>query len=935
MARSKKKIMDEFFYNNYQRCWPRATSEQMQFIYFNEMECLLRAFEDKHPYYQEFARDYTLKNILALAHSGAGTAQGAPVRPTDARHQTEDYCPPTVDFQPYSILPAVNGVVFKYYDKVELVLPFAQFFRALEKYMETLEELYPEIYRQQLLQDEMRKVQIRTLLEEASSPLRTEYACKQSRRRAEMLQRLGRWHERLDELKRRNWKESLQKLVPRSLRFWEPKEVPGDPLVRFTGSKKVVLHPGSLLSFKQLDCADTLTSLNAVALTAYLDLEVLSLYTRLKTLRLCHMQISDISFVAHMPELEELILLHNNVSDLSPVKGLNKLNHLYLAANPIRDFSVLATLPALQRLYVDPEQMPDEFCLNRVPEQVTVTVVKVVLLAPDPKQPFEPNTTVQVIASRPGRQQVKQSESIQPKVPLDNGTGSGGSSLKVQPKRDPRKLAISDRFLYSGLFNALGFTPSVYHDLLKVKTLDCSNRIALQPDHMFLMMPGDFSCLKHAVNLRQLNLSGRQLKGFDWISSCTKLQKLDLSGTNFSDLKLLDPLKDLRELNLKGCKELVLDDSAVVALADITVLHLDEDQEQELNLFGRALECFTSQSSRSGCQLDWRLSLKPELDSAGRFDRSQLWLQARESLPDDFLLFSLALAYPGTISYMQLVYELARWQGTLQLRSAAAAPTADAPAAADSGGQTERFKLWLLTKETLKDTRLNYPWSQECARLQPEVDIYLQHQQTCSEMEQTIKKILEDSNDPELCDQFDALSDDLYEGYEVDTDNLSARLRYLIGLQKTVNELNEEKPPQLPKLWRPYLPFIAVQRELIPAARTAVPPAAEVSPAASDNATEAGAADKSWNKSDPLAQQFKDWRFYLIEKSKGSVLELSYSPERTLRQVAPNLIWFMLHWSEILLHRSFAEVEQTLEAPVSTQNAAISMSPDSDGQMEF
>lgn len=891
MARINRKILDEFFYNNYQRCWPQASAEQMQPIYFNEIECLLRAFEDNRPYHQEFAQDYRLKAILAPQNNNSD--QETSLQPTDARHQTEYYCPPTVELQPYTILPTADGVVFKYYNQELMVLTFFQFFLELQNYIDTLAQKYPESYQQMLEQDRIRQKQIQILLEDANSPIRTEFACKQSRQRAEILQRLGRWQERLTNLKQRNWKKFFQQLVPKPLRFWLPKEVPSDAQIRFTGSRSVVLKPGGLLSFTQLDCADTLTSLNAVALTNYLDLDILGQYTKLKTLRLCHMQIKDISFVSQLKELEELILLNNKITDLSPIQGLPKLNHLYLAANPIDDFSVLSTLPSLQRLYVDSEQMPDDFSLSRVPEQVTVTVVKVILLEPDPKTPLEPNTTVDIVTSRQGKK-VKALSSAKTMVPLDNGTGSGVSSLKIQPQPDPRKLQISDRFLYSGLFNSLGFTPCICDDLRKVKTLDCSNYIALQPDHMFLAKPGDFSCLKNAINLRQLNLSGRKLNSFDWLSHCTKLQKLDLSCTNFKDLSLLSNLKDLQELNLKDCKELILEDSALSQLALINVVHLDEHQEQQFNLFGRALESFILQSSRLGLKVEGRSKTKLRFENKEKLNRIELFMITTTALLPDLRMFSIALNYPGLLDYMQFIANLGIWKGEINLK------TTDAQNLPKTNKDTEVFKIWLLNKETVKDTKFTYPWSKDFEKIQPEFELYQLHQQKADELEEQIEKILEESNDPQLCEQFDTICNDLYDGFEVDTDHLSAKLRYLVELQKMINDYQEEQMPQLPKYWRNYFPFIMVQHQLN--GQTTI----------SNLETTNTSNQNSIDKSEHLKQQFTNWKYYLIEKSKGKIFELSYTPHHTLRQVSPNLVYFMLNWSKIVLNRSFEEAKQDL-----------------------
>lgn len=106
------------------------------------------------------------------------------------------------------------------------------------------------------------------------------------------------------------------------------------------------------------------------------DVYVLNYCTKVKYLDLGHNDnISDLSFVASMPELEVLILAMNpvtditplascpkmeyleifstEVSDLTPLAGLTGLHHLNLQNNPnLSDISPLYELPSLERLWI-------------------------------------------------------------------------------------------------------------------------------------------------------------------------------------------------------------------------------------------------------------------------------------------------------------------------------------------------------------------------------------------------------------------------------------------------------------------------------------------------------------------------------------------------------------------------------------------------------
>lgn len=161
------------------------------------------------------------------------------------------------------------------------------------------------------------------------------------------------------------------------------------------------------------------------------------------------------------------------------------------------------------------------------------------------------------------------------------GTASAQKQETSPQKPDPRRLEIKDRWLYSGLMQSLGYCPSVKYDLTKLKSLDCSDKVPLCDDFLFLTEQGDYSCLAAAVRLRELNLSRTALStlapvsgmkelrslclagcrdlppdSFSVLPSLSRLQWLDLSETAFSDLKLLSHLDSLDFLYLQGCGEL-------------------------------------------------------------------------------------------------------------------------------------------------------------------------------------------------------------------------------------------------------------------------------------------------------------------------------------------------------------------------------------------
>lgn len=314
------------------------------------------------------------------------------------------------------------------------------------------------------------------------------------------------------------------------LHFWEK------IFARFYGSKELTLGPDDIVSFRQLMCQNTLRYLVADRMTKAMDLDVLGDYTQLNTLFLRDMGIKDISFLASMKNLTDLGLGGNQVHDLSSLAGLEKLRSIYIARNPVRDFSALGQLPALKSLYADIEQLPDQSAWDAIPRRISLKVLRLT-----PLGNFRYN--VETVYDRP--------------LPLP-------ADSSADRQKDPRKLDIKDRWLYSGLINALGYEPTVKYDITKLKRLDCSDNICLCDDFWFLTEPGDYSCLESAVKLRYLNLSGRVVKDYSWLRNCVNLREINLSHTDFSDLELLTEMNQLTTLNLEGCHNLSEDSLQVL-----------------------------------------------------------------------------------------------------------------------------------------------------------------------------------------------------------------------------------------------------------------------------------------------------------------------------------------------------------------------------------
>ncbi len=398
------------------------------------------------------------------------------------------------------------------------------------------------------------------------------------------------WIERLDTLKKARRDENSEERTSR-------RKVVGDKNATFEKKKSLTLKPGDIDSLKQLKCQDTLRYLVMNGLTKVKDLNVLSEYTNLRTLYMRSMDIEDISFISTLTNITELGLPGNKITDLSPLENLKNLDHLYIADNPVTDFSVVEKLPGLKVIYTDINQMPDSVAWDKIPKHVALRVLSLI-----PIGDFYYEST----------EVYKRNIELESKKEEEAGNaGNLAANGKNEPEKksamDSKHLQIRDRWLYSGLYNSLGYTPSVKYDLTKVKTLSCADNIRLVDDFLFLNELGDYSCLEAAVNLRDLNLSNRVINDFQWLKNCVNLKRLDLSHTDFDDLTLLLDMKKLTNLSLAGCKNLKKEDGDLLKeLTSIKVLDLANTPLFDKSIFPTPV---------------FKTGVKPSADSVGIFGK--------------------------------------------------------------------------------------------------------------------------------------------------------------------------------------------------------------------------------------------------------------------------------------------------------------------------
>lgn len=980
-AKSEPELVAEFFYNGYTRAWPGATLQQMFPIYVNEINRLFAALESKEPYYQEFARDYPLATELRSKVSGDALKHW--VQPTDARTRSPFYVPPSVSAQPYSIIPTASGIVFKRYTEQVLNLSYRSFFNYLEHYTKLLRQNFPDDMTRQDKQDMLNEQRLESLRQELKNPNRTEKAKKEAEVWIHILESSGHWEQRLKHLRSLEWSKLFNKITS-TLQFWKSDEIEGDPNKIYTGSKKLSLRPGALVSFKQLDCPDTLTSLTADALYNYKDLNELGRYVNLRTLALRHMHIKDISFVANLTNLDELILYNNEITDISPISNLPRLTHLYLVGNKIKDFAPLFTLPHLKTLYLDDGQFTDKKEWEQLPCYVNLNIVHI--------KPHEgrsedgiPKFIVDLVEQRSARGHykgpkgsailVENSNAGNNSTQDTNSAQSNAQTKQQQQLDDPRKLTIRDRYLYSGITNSLGHTPAVRYDVMKLKHLDCSNTIELQPDHTFLDQPGDFSCLQYATALRTINLNDRLVNDFRFLSNCSNLKEVSLARTAIDDLFPLFKLHNLQRLNLCGCEHLILDKDTISWL--LTVPNLEVDAKLSKLLFDKVFAYFLGQCQDFGISPLLRNELSTDanalqkerssprhasgrnifdfdifnLDEATSIEQSKLQDQEQESgqyeqdthndlyeqeehiqvanplntllntelLPSELAFYFQNMTLWGFRLYLQFVSQVKEWDGTIN---------------------NTLTSLWLITPNSVFQHPCSYPWLKPFNQYGSACEKYIQAFKNAAQcqleiFEQMLPIIystnpkLTKENEEEMREELKYQIRELnliqdYPNPELFWDDFFAD--YNIEIKDKLEELYAQfvavaypKRPVLDRFWRNHLPFLVTftPQNHKESAGSLSSDANVATSTKSHEVIEKNPALSNTAYGDLLRFTDEGYTAYLLAVDSGQIYRLTAnttSKKPSAELIAPNMLFFLHNWPKLILPSSQPSHSCTWEA---------------------
>ena len=105
--------------------------------------------------------------------------------------------------------------------------------------------------------------------------------------------------------------------------------------------------------------------------------------------------------------------------------------------------------------------------------------------------------------------------------------------------------------------------------------------------------PQDLSAVEKALNLCKLNLIGGELKNFQSLEKCSKLQALNLRLTKVEDFSSLQKIKSIRYLEVVGMqKELIETISKMSELKSLTLKHCCLSSLRGLRNLGNLSELF-------------------------------------------------------------------------------------------------------------------------------------------------------------------------------------------------------------------------------------------------------------------------------------------------------------------------------------------------------
>lgn len=145
-----------------------------------------------------------------------------------------------------------------------------------------------------------------------------------------------------------------------------------------------------------------------------------------------------------------------------------------------------------------------------------------------------------------------------------------------------KKIKI-DPHLLTYIYKSLHRYPDNLYDMTKIKQLDCDEYIASY-DFYYENVPviieiceGAWEIIGEMKNLKRLFIRNIELPDFSFLEKCVRLEKLVLTGTNFSDCIPLKKLTNLKNLTLEHIDTL----ANAEVLSDLNC-HIENDAKKLL-----------------------------------------------------------------------------------------------------------------------------------------------------------------------------------------------------------------------------------------------------------------------------------------------------------------------------------------------------------------
>ncbi len=266
------------------------------------------------------------------------------------------------------------------------------------------------------------------------------------------------------------------------------------------------------------------------------DISALAGLTKLTTLQIRSISISDISALGNMKDLERLLLTETGrLNDLSPLANCKKLLTIDMPGNAITDISVLTGLTELQEVLLNDNYISD------VTPLAGLTHLTMLLLSNNP---------------------IKDYSSLA-------GIRAGLADCDFEPDGGPQPIAFNDTVLEQKIRTALNKPEGdiTIADTEAVTELWIGNEWQEQiPEDQQIR---DISALKYFPNLTKLNVQNCGISRIDELRVMKNLGEAMLDNNRIRDIRPLLACKNLYWLNISGCE---CTDADLAPLAQMTGL---------------------------------------------------------------------------------------------------------------------------------------------------------------------------------------------------------------------------------------------------------------------------------------------------------------------------------------------------------------------------